>query len=102
MLMEYERRCHMLSIVLWVIFGAIVGFIADYIDRSVELSWLERIVVGVVGAVVGGSIAQLLTTGTIGINAAASFDLVSIILAVLGALGSLFVWKRVRGTRSVV
>lgn len=91
----------MLSIVLWVLFGAIVGFIADYIDRSVQLSWVERVAVGIVGAVVGGSIAQLLTTGTLGVSAAASFDLVSMILAVLGALGSLFVWKRVRGTRSI-
>lgn len=91
----------MLSIVLWILFGAIVGFIADYVDRSVELSWMERVVVGIVGAVVGGSIAQLLTTGTIGVTAAASFDIVSIILAILGALGSLFVWKRVRGTRSI-
>lgn len=92
----------MLSIILWIIFGAVVGFIADFIDKSVELSWVERIIVGVVGAVVGGSIAQLITTGTIGVSAAAGFDLVSIILAVLGALGSLFVWKRVRGTRTVV
>lgn len=91
-----------MSIILWIIFGAIVGFIADYIDRSVQLSWIERVVVGVVGAVVGGSIAQLLTTGTLGISAAAGFDLVSMIVAILGALGSLFVWKRVRGTRSVV
>lgn len=91
----------MLSIILWIIFGAVVGFIADFIDKSVELSWVERIIVGVVGAVVGGSIAQLITTGTIGVSAASGFDLVSIILAVLGALGSLFVWKRIRGTRTV-
>jgi uncharacterized membrane protein YeaQ/YmgE (transglycosylase-associated protein family) len=49
----------MVDIILWVIFGAIVGFIADYLDKSVTLSWVERIVVGVVGAVIGGTIANL-------------------------------------------
>jgi uncharacterized membrane protein YeaQ/YmgE (transglycosylase-associated protein family) len=92
----------MVTILMWIVFGAIVGFIADYLDRSVQLSWLERIAVGVVGAIVGGSVAQLLTTGEIGITGAASFDIVSMIVAILGALGALFVWKRVRGTRSVV
>lgn len=92
----------MLSIVLWIVFGAIVGYVADFIDKSVTLSWVERVAVGVIGAIVGGSVAQLITTGTIGVSAAAGFDIVSIVVAVLGALGSLFVWKRVRGTRTVV
>lgn len=88
----------MISIILWIIFGAVVGFIADYLDRSVVLSWVERTVVGIVGAVVGGTLAQLLTTGTISLTAAGGFDLVSIIISVIGALIALFVWKRfVRG-----
>lgn len=93
---------NMLSILMWIIFGAIVDFVADYIDKSVQLSWVERIAVGVIGAVVGGSIAQLITTGTISLDAAAGFDIVSIVIAVLGALGALFVWKRVRETKGVV
>jgi uncharacterized membrane protein YeaQ/YmgE (transglycosylase-associated protein family) len=92
----------MVSLILWAVFGAIVGFIADYIDRNVALNWTERVIVGIVGAIVGGSVTQLLTTGTIGISAAAGFDPVSMIVAVLGALGALFVYKRVRSTRSVV
>ena len=90
-----------MGILMWIIFGAIVGFIADYIDKSVALSWPERIVVGVVGAVVGGTLATLLTTGTLDFTAANGFDLISIVLAVVGALIALFVWKRV-GHRTAV
>ena len=85
-----------MSILLWVVFGAIVGFIADYIDSSVHLSWLERIVVGIAGAVVGGTVASLLTTGNLDITAAAGFDLISIVVAVIGSLIAIFAWKRVR------
>lgn len=84
-----------MGIILWIIFGALVGFIADYIDKSVSLTWVERTIVGIVGAVVGGTLASLLTTGSLNITAVGGFDLMSIILAVIGALVALFVWKRV-------
>lgn len=90
-----------MSILLWVVFGALVGFIADYFDKSVALSWIERTVVGIIGAVVGGTVASMLTTGTLDIAAAGGFDLISIVVSVLGALGALFVWKRFRATSAV-
>ena len=92
----------LMSIILWIIFGAIVGFIADAIDKSVSLTWVERIVVGIVGAVVGGTVAHIVTTGSFDLASAASFDIVSIVISILGALASVFVWKRVRGTKSIV
>lgn len=90
----------LISIILWVIFGAVVGFVADLIDSSVSLSWPERIVVGVVGAVVGGTIAHLLTTGSLDITSAASFDIISLIVSVVGALIAIFVWKKVKGSKT--
>ena len=91
-----------MGIILWIIFGAIVGFIADYIDSSVSLSWVERIVVGVVGAVVGGTLASFLTGGGLNFTAAGGFDIVSIVVSVIGALIALFVWKRVVRGRAAV
>jgi uncharacterized membrane protein YeaQ/YmgE (transglycosylase-associated protein family) len=88
-----------MGILLWIIFGALVGFIADYIDKSINLSWLERTVVGIVGAVIGGTLASFLTTGSLSVTAAAGFDIVSIVLAVIGALIAIFAWKRFRPSR---
>jgi uncharacterized membrane protein YeaQ/YmgE (transglycosylase-associated protein family) len=91
-----------MNIILWIIFGAIVGFLADYIDKSVTLTWIERSVVGIVGAVIGGTLANLLTTGSLDITAAAGFNIVSIVISVIGALIALFIWKRlVRGNKRV-
>jgi len=86
----------MTNILLWIVFGALAGFIADYIDKSVALSWPERIGVGVIGAFVGGFIATLLTTGQFALTGSNDFNIVSIIVAVLGALIALFVYKRVK------
>ena len=85
-----------MSILLWIIFGGLIGFIADYVDSSVHLTWVERIVVGIVGAMVGGTIATLITTGRLDFTASSGFDVVSIIIAVVGALIAIFVWKRFR------
>ena len=87
---------------MWIIFGAIIGLVADFFDRSVTLSWLERIVIGVVGSVVGGTLYRVLTTGSLDLTASNSFDLGSIVISVIGALLSLFVWKRYvrRGVRA--
>lgn len=91
-----------MNIILWIIFGAIVGFLADYIDKSVTLTWIERTVVGIVGAVIGGTLANLLTTGSLDITTAAGFNIVSIVISVIGALIALFIWKRfVRGNTRV-
>jgi uncharacterized membrane protein YeaQ/YmgE (transglycosylase-associated protein family) len=91
-----------MGLLMWIIFGAIIGLVADFFDRSVTLSWLERIVIGVVGSVVGGTLYRILTTGSLDLTAANSFDLGSIVISVIGALLSLFVWKRYvrRGVRA--
>ncbi len=86
----------MLNIVLWIVFGALAGFLADFFDKSVHLSWPERIIVGIVGAFVGGFIVNLLTTGTLGLTASNDFNIFSILVAVLGALLALVAYKRLR------
>lgn len=84
-----------MGIILFIIFGALVGFIADYLDKSVHLGWLERTIVGIIGAVVGGTLYNLITTGALAITTADGFNIVSIIVAVIGALITLYIWKRV-------
>lgn len=84
----------MMNIILWVVFGALAGFIADALDHSVSLSWPERIGLGIVGAFVGGLIANLITTGTFALSASNDFNIMSIILAVVGGLVALFIYKR--------
>jgi uncharacterized membrane protein YeaQ/YmgE (transglycosylase-associated protein family) len=81
-----------MSILLWIVFGAIVGWLASVITNTREGILLD-VIVGVVGAVVGGWLMSLF--GNTGVS---GFNLYSFVVALIGAVVLLFVVKAVRRT----
>ncbi len=79
-----------MGILLWIVFGAIAGWIASLITKS-DTGLLLDIVVGIIGAIIGGWIMNALgSTGTTG------FNLWSLLVAILGAVVLLVIVKAVR------
>ncbi len=83
-----------MGIILWIVLGGIAGWLASMIMKSSH-GILGDIVVGILGALIGGFIMNLLGYGGV-----SGFNLYSIVVAVLGAVVLLWVVKAVRG-RSV-
>lgn len=80
-----------MGIILWIIFGALAGWIASLImNTNAEQGALMNIVVGIVGAVIGGFLMR-----TLGGSGVSGFNLSSLIVAVLGAVVLLGVYKAV-------
>jgi uncharacterized membrane protein YeaQ/YmgE (transglycosylase-associated protein family) len=79
-----------MGIILWIVFGAIAGWIASVITGSREGLLLD-IAVGIVGAVIGGWVMSLF--GNAGVT---GFNLYSFIVAILGSVILLFIVKAVR------
>ena len=75
-----------MGIIAWIVLGAIAGFIANLIMGGGE-SLIMMIVLGIVGAVVGGFIAGSL----LGIADITGFNLSSLVVAVFGAIVVIFV-----------
>ena len=71
----------MINILLWILFGAIIGLIAGYIMKS-KKGWIARIIVGILGAFLGGFIASLVGIGDLG---GRSFNLLNVLIAIGGA-----------------
>jgi uncharacterized membrane protein YeaQ/YmgE (transglycosylase-associated protein family) len=83
------------NIILWLIFGAVAGWIASMIaGTNRQQGLLMDIVVGVIGAIVGGFLYSTIT----GVPFAAGFNLMSLIVAIVGAVVLLFILKAVRRT----
>ena len=74
------------NIIVWIIFGALVGWIASMIMRTNgEQGALANIIVGIIGAFLGGALSRAL--GGPGVS---GFNLTSLIVAILGAVILLF------------
>ena len=81
------RKCGIISSIL---LGLIAGFIASKIVNKTGSGMMMDIALGVIGAIVGGIIADFL-----GFNGITGFNLWSIILAVLGSVIVLWVYRNV-------
>lgn len=87
-----------MGIILWIIFGALVGWIASLIMKTnEEQGALANIIVGIIGAFIGGALSSLFNgPGVTG------FDFRSVVLAVLGAIVLLFFIKMLSNGRQHV
>lgn len=80
----------LLNLILWVVFGAIAGWIAAKIMGGGN-TLLTNIVLGIVGAIVGGFIA-----GALGIKYDGGFSIESLLVAVVGAIIVILVVRLLR------
>jgi len=85
-----------MSIIGWIVLGLISGFIASKIVNKTGEGVILDIVLGVVGAIVGGFLfAQFGAHGVTG------FNLYSMFVAVVGAIVVLVIYHAVARRRSI-
>ena len=83
----------MLEIIMWILFGALAGWIASLIMKTdAQQGALANIIVGIAGAFIGGFIVRSLTGDEV-----EGFNFTSLLVAVLGAVLLLAVVKMLRG-----
>ena len=75
-----------MNLLLWIVLGALAGWIALLIMRTDEQQGaLMNVVLGIVGALVGGFVMSLF-----GLEGVTGFNLYSILVSIFGAV--LLVW----------
>ncbi len=85
-----------MGIIAWLVFGLIAGAIAQFAMPGNDPGGggfrgiLVTIVIGIVGAVIGGFIGSALGFGSV-----SGFNFGSFVIAILGAILLLFVWRSV-------
>jgi len=80
-----------MGIFVWIVFGLVAGALARWIMPGKQPGgWVVSIILGIVGAVVGGWIGTLL-----GFGAVTGFDLRSLLVAVGGAVVVLLIYRAV-------
>ena len=88
-----------MNFIIWIVVGGIIGWLASLIMKTdAEQGMILNIVVGIVGALLGGwLLAPLFGTGTINQN---DFSLSSLLVSFLGAIILLMVVNLLRRGRT--
>ena len=79
-----------MGIILWIVFGAIVGWVASMVMGTTEGLVLD-IILGIVGAVLGGWLMSFF-----GKSGVTGFNLYSFLVALLGAVILIAIVKAIR------
>ncbi len=82
-----------MGLIAWIILGAFAGWIASKIaGTDKQQGWLANIIVGIIGAMIGGFVFDVL-----GGEGVTGFNLWSLIVSVVGALLFLWIVKSISG-----
>src|SRR5262245_15961031 len=95
-----EERTHamLINLLVWIIVGGIAGWLASLVVQGGGMGIVGDVIVGVVGALIGGFVLSLLLPGTFGLD---GFNLGSLVVAFIGAVILLLIVKLFTGRRAV-
>lgn len=82
-----------LGFILWLVFGAIVGWLAGVIMND-QRGLLGNIIIGIVGSYIGAWLSTIVAKTTF-----ADFSVTGLIFSVLGAIVLIFLKQLVMGKR---
>jgi uncharacterized membrane protein YeaQ/YmgE (transglycosylase-associated protein family) len=88
----------MVNMLAWVIVGGIAGWLAGLVVQGTGLGIIGDVIVGIVGALIGGFVLSLLLPGAFGFTA---FNFGSLVVAFIGAVILLVVVKFFAGRRAI-
>ncbi|HEV8669394.1 MAG TPA: GlsB/YeaQ/YmgE family stress response membrane protein [Candidatus Limnocylindria bacterium] len=84
------------TLIVWLLAGLIVGLLARVLVPGPDpMGWLGTIVLGIVGSLVGGFLANLLFTGQAIVQPAGWLG------SIIGAVIVLLVWRQMEGRRVI-
>lgn len=84
-----------MQIIAWIILGAVAGWLASLVmSTNEEQGALANILVGIVGAFIGGFLFNLF-----GAEGVTGFNIYSLIVATIGAIILIWIMRAVRSRR---
>ena len=87
-----------MGLILWLIFGALAGWLASLINgTNREQGWIGNIILGILGALVGGFLYSLIADGSFD----AGVNVGSLIVAIIGALIVSWLFSILTGRKAI-
>jgi uncharacterized membrane protein YeaQ/YmgE (transglycosylase-associated protein family) len=84
-----------MNVISWIVLGLVAGFLASTLVNKRGEGVFVDIVLGIIGALVGGWLFSLMGSTGAGVS---GFNIWSLFVAVIGAVFSLVLWHALRGS----
>ncbi len=82
----------MINIIAWIILGLLAGALAKAVYPGHQGGGIvSTIILGIVGAFIGGTLFTLLRTGTLQLSAA-TLSIPGLLVAIIGAILAIYLW----------
>lgn len=85
-----------MSIIAWIVLGLLAGWIAGMVMKGGGYGLVGDIVLGIIGAIIGGWLTGLL----LGRDMVNGFNVESLIVAVIGAIVLIAISRAITGSRA--
>jgi uncharacterized membrane protein YeaQ/YmgE (transglycosylase-associated protein family) len=85
-----------MSVLSWILLGLVAGFLASKIVNSSGQGLLLDIVLGIIGAIVGGFLFSLF-----GVGGVTGFNIYSLLVAIAGSIVVLWLYHTMTGRRTI-
>jgi uncharacterized membrane protein YeaQ/YmgE (transglycosylase-associated protein family) len=82
-----------MGIIAWIVLGLIAGYIASMIVNKGGEGMVGDMVLGIIGAVIGGWVFR-----AFGAHGVTGFNFWSLLVAVIGSVVLLAIWHAIKGT----
>ena len=90
----------MVNVLAWIVVGGVAGWLASLVVQGSGMGVLADIIVGIVGAILGGLVLSLLLPGTFGFT---GFNFGSLVVSFVGAVILLVIMRLIgAGRRTTV
>lgn len=87
----------LINIIVWIIVGAIAGWLASIVMKTnAQQGFWADVVVGIIGAFIGGLVLSLLNGGGLDFTANVGLNIGSILTAFIGAIILLAILRVIR------
>jgi uncharacterized membrane protein YeaQ/YmgE (transglycosylase-associated protein family) len=84
----------MLWLLIWAVYGALVGLVAEFLYRGGPKSWASTIGIGVAGSYMGGLINFLFGRAEV-------ISQTGLLMGLVGAIVCLWIWDKFRLSRII-
>lgn len=85
-----------MNLLSWIVLGLLAGVIAKAIYPGYQGGGIiTTIILGIIGAFIGGTLFTLINTGTLQLTSA-TFSIPGLIVAIIGALIAIWLWGLLR------